>query len=287
MGLFQKNNAEEPDLLFYSVRMVRLLSDPRQDQIATGIWHADAIFYPGAEKEITVDFITDSAPGPHIDDYVWVVYRGKWEALMATGTVVIGRVSDSLSISRNKWEYMVNLAQLAGDSVSGCYETFSQEDTYSALNLCELENLETGMMGNGINLDGFVPSGTNEDYLAPVPNGTLVLMEGFSVGDIPIFLFQFQNQYCCPFASHFVAETKDPITGPDVSTALTINNRDWKIGNNTIYVKCPLLRGGNNAETIDRGTKVIVSYNIRTREWEIIEAQCPAETNSSSNSGSG
>lgn len=303
-----------PSVITGRIRFAKIIETPEQItdsyESAQDVprWRTRVKFYQKVlgEDEPEAFFPPWHVPTERIGDRVCVVKREAWEVIVPA-VHGIGRITGAVGLSPNRWKYTVTLAKFGcsvnNDTLSPSIVQLTDEIPYDALNLYEVENNETGLMGNGMDLTGYVDTGANHSSLAPAPNGTLVWVTGYCVGSsdstggqisgsdaesVPfVFLFEYRNQFICPFASHFVAETKDPITGPDASTALTINNRDWKIGNNTIYVKCPLLRGGNNAETIDRGTKVIVSYNIRTREWEIIEAQCPAETNSSSNSGSG
>ena len=64
--------------------------------------------------------------------------------------------------------------------------------------------------------------------------------------------------------------------GPDWSANVTIDGA-------AVSVKCQLLRSG---ESIVNGTTVIVSWNPDEGKWEVIEAQCPAESGSGSGSGS-
>lgn len=71
---------------------------------------------------------------------------------------------------------------------------------------------------------------------------------------------------------HLVGETSATITGPNATCNVTVTN-----GASTETfsgVKCPLLRSG---ESIEADALVVISVNRVSGNWEIIEAQCPAE----------
>ena len=80
---------------------------------------------------------------------------------------------------------------------------------------------------------------------------------------------------------HLIGYTNGSITGPSQTTTVTIDGTSYT-------VNCPLLRGGSGeiAETIGEGTKVVISKNLNTGAWQIIEAQCPADDVPGSGSGS-
>lgn len=90
-------------------------------------------------------------------------------------------------------------------------------------------------------------------------------------------------------AGHYLGKTKRKINGTGGSGYDNTNILDLaSTAQNEIVllegVKCPLLR---STEEIDAGTLVIVSQNIQTGEWQIIEAQCPVEESSSSSDNNG
>lgn len=77
-------------------------------------------------------------------------------------------------------------------------------------------------------------------------------------------------------SGHYVGKTKRKINGAGGSGYETTNILDLaSTSNNEIVllenVKCPLLR---STEELAAGTLVIVSKNIKSGEWQIIEAQC-------------
>lgn len=80
--------------------------------------------------------------------------------------------------------------------------------------------------------------------------------------------------------SHYIGTTgNSPISGPNATTSVSVENSSMVIPG----VKCPLLRAAStnpprDAESIEGNTLVVVSKNILTGEWEIIEAQCPLES---------
>ena len=79
---------------------------------------------------------------------------------------------------------------------------------------------------------------------------------------------------------HYIGKTKRKINGTGGSCYDNTNILDLaSTTNNEIVllesVKCPLLR---STEEIEAGTLVVVSKNIQTGEWQIIEAQCPVES---------
>ena len=304
--------------LFYKLRQVELLDTPTWDDDER-YWTADAVFCDGSSFQTVVMFEGDMPPQYGEGDRVYAYLRGgkvPWVALTLEPLPRLGRILSSRSYSNenppNKWLYTVQVVSIKNAEDHNYEQILDYESTPNAINLCEIENLETGLMGNGINLDGFAPSGTTVSYLAPVPNGTLVFLYRFCHGannddndngnsnnneqdtddndngnsnnneqdtepadKKEIFVFQFQNQYCSPFASHIVGKTKTAITGPDDDTEVTIDKKDWKIGEEAVKVKCPLL---GKEETIEKGALVILSFNVRTRVWEIIEAQCRPES---------
>ena len=240
-------------------------------------------------------------PTERVGDRVLVAKRKDWE-VVTPAVRGIGRIADSTELSPNRWKYTVTLAKFGCSIVSDEFspkieEELKDEIPYDALNLYEVENAETGLMGNGMDLTGYVEENSSDSSLAPAPNGALVWVTGYYVKteegegedegeggesvDGFLFVFEYRNQYVCPFASHLVGKTKTDITGPDAETEVTIDGEDWKFGDDddTIKVKCPLLGSG---ETLEKNTLVILSFNIRTKEWEIIEAQCPVEESSSS-----
>lgn len=287
MGLFKVSPAE-PDSLHALIRQIRLTSNPVAEAGATSYWTADAEFYPPYGPPIKAVFNTDTVPPFHAGDVVYAVLRAGWEVLSLDTKLVLGRIAGSTLVSPNRWLYTVQtgcLERLAyNNDLMPYVPTLNSERPAYAVNLCEIENQATGLMGNGMDMSGLLAENEALSCLAPVPAGTLIFMtkcqwedtsrqEGNYHPNSSIYVFQFQNQYCCPFASHITAITEEDITGPDETTALKVNKEIWKIGNETVIVTCPLLRPG---ETLDGDTPVIVSFNIRTREWQIIEAQCPA-----------
>ena len=275
--------------VFFEIRQFRLLESPIWDDDKK-LWTADAVFYPAdVQTHFPVKFSTELVPACGEGDIIYAVNRsGKfgWVALMPDPVPRVGRIlahaNYGATNAPNKWTYLVQ--QLGFDSIlgNGSVPTLNNEARHTAINLCEIENSETGMMGNGINLNGFAPSGTPHSYLAPVPNGTLVFMFSFSWAEetgVPLqyerrnfFVFQFPNQLMFPFCSHLYEETPDSLTGPSESGQTPDNNHlTMSINGEDQKVYCPLLRSG---ETIPAHTKVILSQNIKTGFWEIIETRC-------------
>lgn len=91
---------------------------------------------------------------------------------------------------------------------------------------------------------------------------------------------------------HYLGTTAEQIAGPTATTNILDPNDSTTVLLED--VTCPLLRAADNttnpptpAEVIKDGTLVIVSKNIVTGEWQIIEAQCPVEETSSSSENSG
>ena len=293
---------------FFEIRQFKLTEDPRYigTQEERDLWEANATPFPGAEFQTTVKF-NKILPSHIAGDVVYAVHRSDWEVLLYEGHPRIGRIKQAKEIGANRWEYSVQPIRFTRRDGNFCPELMD-ESLGTAYNLSEMENLETGLLGNGINLTGWVEEGevgenrTPKHFLAPVPNGTLVFYytlslkpetvdsegtsenEGETESDEPaetedeinrdndhIMIFQFSNQLKNPFISHFTKEIPFPITGPSDSTEENSNNISMRIGGVVEKVYCPLLKDG---ETLRQGTKVVLSRNIITGKWEIIEAQC-------------
>ena len=81
-------------------------------------------------------------------------------------------------------------------------------------------------------------------------------------------------------AGHYIGKTQRKINGEGGSGYDNTNILDLaSTAQNEIVllenVKCPLLR---STEEIKEDTIVVVSKNIQTGAWQIIEAQCPVES---------
>ena len=66
---------------------------------------------------------------------------------------------------------------------------------------------------------------------------------------------------------HYVLQTTKKITGPNQSDLITFPDGFQR------YVYCPLLRYG---DSIEKGATIVVSYNEKTRQYQIIETPCAA-----------
>ena len=231
-----KNKSGEPESLFFSVRTVRLLTEPQQesDGNGNGKWRANATFYPGSEKEITVNFVTESAPDSHKDDYVWVVYRGKWEAL--TAGAVIGHV------------FGTTKTKITGPGPGTGSET-------------------------GLKIDGEDWYIDNEEVMVTCP--LLASTGSLAAGSKVIVSLNIMKRkweiidFVRKHYGHQYKTLSSAFTQNNAGTAyvnLTLDD------GNSHPVYCPLLRSG---ESLGPGV-VIISYNQDKSRYEIIEAQCPA-----------
>ena len=270
MGVFSKKS------LFDSLRLVRLQDDPVRDENAANIWHSHGRFqYPSAATVVPVRIFSPVPPGYSPGDDVYVVYRGIanqnvkdecWEVITDSKISVVARINSSREISSNKWSYLLTVVSFSSLNSNSINETLANDTYYTGLNLYETENLDTGLMGNGLDISALTIEGA-DSYLAPVPNGTLVLARPFRIESGTILLFQYSNQIQYPFASHLIATLSEAI---EFGQTGTVN-----VGGSDITVSCPLLRYG---ESIPADTKVVISRNLKTGEWQIIEAQCPVES---------
>ena len=295
--------------LFNSIRQFRLLEDPQY--IGTtddpDVWESQAETSPNAEFQISVKF-RKVLPSHVAGDIVYAVLRSDWEVLLYDAHPRIGRIYQSKALSANRWEYTIQPIKIT-QADGGFVPELADESTAAAYNLYETENLETGLLGNGIDLTGWVEEGAMEEngdpkhFLSPVPNGTLVFYHTFSLATgksddtgnssenenspngaqggggtssgnrkIPhIMVFQFANPLKSPFISHVIKSLPFGISGPSDSTEPSSNYVSMTVGGTLEKVYCPLLKRG---ESLGAGTKVVLSRNIETGFWEIIEAQC-------------
>ena len=298
--------------LFFSIRQFRLVENPEYDQ-DNHQWTAPAVFYPSPSKSTVqqaseesqsaeeqtylIYFKSETPPACVAGHIIYAVLRKNWEALYPDPIPQVGRIVKSSELDINKWCYNV---QPTGFECSSNSEhlrylhTVNQESLFYALNLCEIENQETGSQGNGMDLGCFVPEGSNASFLAPVPVGTLVFMFGYNYysdsqnddddlngendkGETnKLYLFQFSNQPLYQFASHLVAQLPDDLSGPSDSRLTNSHSIQMSIGvglngSGKVDVYCPLLQEG---DTLPKGTIVVLSRNMETGAWDIIEASC-------------
>lgn len=269
-----KKPDDKPFDLWDSVRPVVLQESPWKSSHDNNLWIALGKADPGMPL-VNVRFRSRLAPDFSEHDVVYCAYRNGWEAILTERRPVIARVNSSVKISPNKWKYDLLLIgfDCTGDAsqLSPYIEIISGEESYVGLNMCEVENYETGKLGNGLDVSGLVPRGETNSFLSPVPEGTLVYAFLYNTDVGRLLLFQYANQRAYPFGSHLVVKTKTKIEGPEETTGLELNGEDWEGQDSPVMAKCPLLRVG---ESLLAGTKVIVSQNLLTGEWEIIEAQC-------------
>lgn len=275
----ERNELSPKQSLFNSLRLVRLQDVPVRDVTNSSVWHTKGRFQPpSAATIVPIRIFSRVPPEYRPGDDIYVVYRGRigddsasnaecWEGLTDRKSPVIARINSFEEISSNRWSYRLSVVGFdclkSDDKLSPFIETLASDVSYTGLNLCETENLDTGLLGNGLDISALTSEGA-DSYLAPVPNGTLVLALPFQTGNETLFLFQYSNQTQYTFASHLIATLSDQL---DYGQTGTVN-----VGGADITVSCPLLRSG---ESIPGGTEVVVSRNLKTGAWQIIEAQCP------------
>ena len=123
-----------------------------------------------------------------------------------------------------------------------------------------------GIVTQSASAHKFIRTGTGG--LVTTNNGFYKILAKSAVSSGKIFcLF-----YPLP-SGHRVVQTRNGTgTGSDWTATVTLAGE-------AVPVKCPLLRDGENGEqgeSIDNGTTVIVSWNGTAQAWQVIEAQCPA-----------
>ncbi|MBR5416110.1 MAG: hypothetical protein IK105_09275 [Thermoguttaceae bacterium] len=265
-------NQEKPETrksLFYDLRPARLETDP--EETADG-WSADFTFVQEGQNinsssdqetaKFRVYFVGDGVPECHKDDVIYVAFRGRYTAVCKCDpdTRYIW-ISGSSTYGLNSWLYQVQEVQLvyedSGLRVKIC------DIPGQGVNLLELNNLDTGMLGIGIDItnDQNIDQLVNVNHINPVPNGVVVESRKITRLDtgVPCYIFQFGNPLSTGWG-HVVRTLDSEFSGSKI----------FSIGGKDVVVTCPLLEG----KTLPKGTKVIISQNFETTEWEIVEAQC-------------
>lgn len=257
--------------LFYDLRPVRLTTDP--EETADG-WSAEFTFIPeGGENQgnnpsrdetaYKVYFAGDGVPGCHKDDIIYAANRGRFFAVCSCEPEIrFVRIINSDSYGLNAWMYQVQEVQPVYEN-SGPQFRFC-DITGQGVNLLEIDNLDTGMLGMGVDITNEQNIGETVavNHINPAPNGVVVAAHRITRFDtgVPYYIFQFNN----PLSTGWGHVVKTLESTFSESAIFTLCGED-------VEVTCPLLNPG---ETLPAGTKVIISQNFETTNWEIIEAQC-------------
>lgn len=269
--------------LFYDLRPVRLATDP--EETVDG-WSAEFTFIQEGKEEPNINpdqeetkfrvyFAGDGVPGCHKDDVIYVANRGRFTAVCKCDPdvrfIIVVNIEEYFP---NRWIYIVaeGLIVLEGND----FVFKITEISGKGLNLLELENLDSGMLGMGVDI-------TNQDnitesvdlhHIKPVPEGTVLLAKKVTRLDtgVPYYVFQYNNALNSGWG-HVVRTLETPFSGSQI----------FSIGGRDVEVTCPLLK---TKQSLPKDTKVIISQNFETTEWEIIEAQC-ASASAATLSGEG
>ncbi|MBQ6158974.1 MAG: hypothetical protein IJJ20_08205 [Thermoguttaceae bacterium] len=255
--------------LFYDLRPARLETDP--EETADG-WSADFTFVQEGQDinsssdqetaKFRVYFVGDSVPGCHKDDVIYVANRGKYTAVCKCDPEIrIIIVVNIEEYTPNRWSYIVAEGSIVLEENDFVFKI--TDISGKGFNLLELENLDSGMLGMGVDItnDENISKKVSLHHIKPVPEGTVLLAKKILRIETgaPYYIFQYNNALNSGWG-HVVRTLDSEFSGSKI----------FSICGEDVEVTCPLLDG----KSLPKGTKVIISQNFETTKWEIIEATC-------------